>query len=58
MGKGYFARAYVIAQSAYDAVVQIQCIYLFVIFPEPVEKLWLQVSRACLVALAAVDAGN
>ena len=58
MGKGYLARAYVIAQAAHDAVVQVQRVCLFAIFPEPVEQLWLQVSRACLVALAAVDAGN
>jgi hypothetical protein len=58
MGEGYLTRTHVIAKSAYDAVVQIQCVGLFVVFSEPVKKLWLQISRAYLAALAAVDTGN
>ena len=58
MGKGNLAWTHVIAKSADDAVVQVQSICLFAIFPEPVKKLWLQVSGTCLVTLATVDAGN
>ena len=58
MGKGYLAWTHVIAQSAYDAAVQVQSIRLVAIFPEPVKKLWLQVSGTCLVTLATVYTGN